>query len=163
MLVDIKELNKSSKVWIYTCNRTFEEKEIAQINSILAQFVDSWQRHGENLKASFEIRYDQFIVLAVDESYNDISGCSIDASVNVIQQIENEFSVDLTNKLNLAFKTNDDINIVSYLDFQKYVQLGKIKPTTVVYNNMVASIDEYNEKWEGPASNSWHNRMFSQK
>ena len=161
MLVNFSEMNASSKVWIYTSDRSFKDEEIVEINKLVEAFINTWKRHGDDLKASFEIKYNQFLVLAVDESYNNISGCSIDASVNLIKQLEQQFNVDLTNKLNLPFRNVADINVVSYADFQSYAKQGKISPDTIVFNNMVGTVGDYKTKWEVEASSSWHKRFFN--
>ncbi len=86
MLVPFKELPESSRVWIYQANRSLSEQELQEINTKLEDFITQWTAHGANLKASFEIRYKRFIILALDQELNAASGCSIDASVHFIQQ-----------------------------------------------------------------------------
>ena len=129
----------------------------------LKNFIENWMRHGEDLKASYLVKYNQFIVLAVDENYNGVSGCSIDASVNLMKQFEKEFGVDLTNKLNISFKDGNEINVVSLADFQKFVKQEKITFKTVVFNNMVATKADFKTKWEVEAKDSWHTRFLTKK
>ena len=99
-------------------------------------------------------------MLLVDEKYNDVSGCSIDASVNLMKQLENHFEIDLTNKLNISFKDNVNVNIVSLSDFQNYVKQEKITSNTVVFNNMVTTKEEFENNWEVTAAKSWHKRFL---
>lgn len=160
MYVDFNALSSDSKVWVYTSNKPFNELQLEEINGSLMKFVENWKRHGEGLRASFEIKYGCFIVLGVDESYNEVSGCSIDASVNLIKTFEDQFNLELTNKLNLAFRVGNHINVVNYADFQKYVQANKILPETIVFNNMVTTKETYELNWEIPAIESWHKRFF---
>lgn len=160
MLFDFNELADSSKIWIYQSNREFTSNEVEEISVLIENFVSNWKRHGDDLKASYQIKYNQFIVLAVDESYNNISGCSIDASANLFKQIEDKYKVELFNKLNTAFKDGDNINIVSLSEFQKYVNAQKINDKTVVFNNMVKTKKELETKWEVAAEESWHSRYF---
>tara|TARA_R110002073_G_scaffold40547_1_gene114866 strand:- start:71256 stop:71741 length:486 start_codon:yes stop_codon:yes gene_type:complete len=161
MFVDFKLLPDTSRVWVYQADRKFTDIELDEITSQLKSFVANWQRHGENLKASFEIKYKQFIVLGVDENFNDVSGCSIDASVHIIQQLQKQFEVDLLNKMNITFKDGNTINTVSLKQFKEYVQLNKIKPTTVVFNNMITSKADLNTVWEVEASKSWHAKFLN--
>ncbi len=159
MLVPFNTLGPKSKIWIYQSNKTFSDNELSQIKTLLEPFVEKWQYHGQDLNASYKILYNQFIVLAVAED-NTVSGCSIDASVHVIQQIERDFKADLTDKMKTAFKNGDNINVVSLANFKKYVGLGKINPDTVVFNNMVDTIKGLKTEWEIPAKQSWHKRYF---
>lgn len=160
MYVNFEDLDDAARVWIYQSSREFSENEVKEISLKIEGFIENWQRHGDDLKASYQIKYNQFIVLAVDEKFNNVSGCSIDASVNLIKKLENEFSVDLTNKLNISFKDENNINIVSMADFQKYAKLQKITSNTIVFNNMVTSKSDFKTSWEVPAIESWHKRFL---
>ena len=109
---------------------------------------------------SFTIKYNQFLVLAVDESFNNVSGCSIDSSVRFIKQLENELQLDLMDKMNITFKDNQNINLVKLPDFQKYIKDKKVTSETIVFNNMVSSKEDFKSKWEVPAKQSWHKRFL---
>ena len=160
MYVNFNELPDTSRVWVYQSNREFTAVELEKITEKLKSFVNSWKRHGEDLKASFRIAYNQFIILAVDESYSNVSGCSIDTSVSSIKQLEVEFGVDLLNKMNVSFKDGDNVNTVSLKDFKEYAKQQKIHANTVVFNNMVNSKAELENAWETEASNSWHAKFL---
>ena len=66
MLVPFNTLPNNARVWIYQANREFTENEIHEISKKAEDFIETWTRHGEDLKASYEIKYQQFLVLAVD-------------------------------------------------------------------------------------------------
>ena len=128
MYTPYKNLPNNSRVWIYQSNREFTEKEIEFISTKAEEFINSWTRHGDDLKGSFTIKYNQFLVLAVDESFNNVSGCSIDASVHFIQALEKELQLNLMDKLNVTFKNGNHINLVRLSDFQKFAKEHKITP-----------------------------------
>lgn len=157
MLVDFNTLPQNTKVWVFQSNRSFTKKEIPKINELLEQFIAGWQRHGSDLRASFKIVYNHFIVLAVAD---EVSGCSIDVSVHAMLKIEQQFALNLTDKLQVAFRDGENINTVSLADFKKYVGLGKINSDTIVFNNMVDSVVALQNNWEVPASASWHQKYF---
>lgn len=160
MLVNFESLETTSRIWVYQSNREFSDKEVDIICTKVESFIAEWKRHGEGLKASYQIKYNQFIILAVDEDYNQVSGCSIDSSVNLMKQFERAFDLDLTNKMNVAFKDNNNINIVSLSDFQNFAEQDKITSNTVVFNNMVSTKADLDGNWEVPADKSWHKRFF---
>ena len=161
MFVEFETLPDTSRVWVYQSDREFTMDEMERISEKLKSFVSNWKRHGEDLKASYKIEYNKFIVLSVDENYNDVSGCSIDASVHIIKELQNEFEVDLLNKMNVAFKDGSNINTVSLKDFKEFAKQQKIKANTVVFNNMVISKTDFKHAWEVEASNSWHAKFLS--
>lgn len=160
MFTHYKNLPKNSRVWIYQSDREFTIKEIEFISVRAEDFINQWTRHGDDLKGSFTIKYNQFLVLAVDESFNNVSGCSIDSSVRFIKQLENELQLDLMDKMNITFKDDKNINLVKLSDFQKYIKDKKVTSETIVFNNMVSSKEDFESNWEVPAKQSWHKRFL---
>ena len=160
MFTEYKNLPNNSRVWIYQSDREFTKNEIEFISAKAVDFINQWTRHGDDLKGSFTIKYNQFLVLAVDESFNNVSGCSIDSSVRFVKELENELKLDLMNKLNITFKDNENINLVKLADFQKFAKEQKITPETIVFNNMVSTKADFENNWEIPAKESWHKRFL---
>ena len=159
MLVDYNSLPDTARVWVYQSDRSFNESELKVIKEEATEFINSWTRHGDDLKGGYTVLYNQFLILAIDESFANASGCSIDSSVRFIKKLETELKVDLMNKLNISFKDGENINIVSLADFQSYAKAGKISSETIVFNNMVQTKGEIATKWEVPAKDSWHQRF----
>jgi hypothetical protein len=160
MFTEYKNLPNNSRVWIYQSNREFTNTEVEFISAKAIEFINAWTRHGDDLKGSFTIKYNQFLVLAVDESFNNVSGCSIDSSVRFVQGLENELELDLMNKMNITFKDGESINLVKLPDFQKFAKAQKITSETIVFNNMVATKEDFENNWEVPAKESWHKRFL---
>ena len=160
MFTAYKNLPDNSRVWIYQSDREFTKKEIEFISEKAEDFINQWTRHGDDLKGSFTIKYNQFLVLAVDESFNNVSGCSIDSSVRFVKELENELKLDLMNKLNVTFKDNKNINLVKLADFKRFAKEQKITLETIVFNNMVNTKAEFENNWEIPAKESWHKRFL---
>jgi len=160
MIVDFKDLPDSSRVWIFQANRSFSEDELEQIQPKILAFLKDWTAHGQALQAAFEIRYNRFIVLGLDESQASASGCSIDKSVHFIQSLEKEYNVDLLDKMNVSFKSGEFVAHKPLLDFKKMVKQKAVSPQTIVFNNLVNTKAEYKEFWEVPMTESWHNRLL---
>lgn len=160
MYVDFKDLPDTARIWVYQSDRELDEDQVNAMRSSLRDFIEEWTRHGKDLRGSFTILYDHFIVLGVDESFNQVSGCSIDASTHLFKRFEQEFGIELLNRLNTAFRSGEHINVVPLSDFQNFIREKRIGRDTMVFNNMVQTKKELQEAWEVPASQSWHNRYF---
>ncbi|TCD29092.1 ABC transporter ATPase [Pedobacter psychrodurus] len=150
-----------SRVWIYQSDRKFTSTEESEILNKLAAFTNQWKAHGNELLAKAEIRYGFFIILTVDESQAGVTGCSIDSSVRLIKEIEQEFHVDLFNRFNIAYKVNGEVVVNSKEDFETLVNIKQVTPETIVFNNMVQNLAELESKWEVPFQNSWHSTVFA--
>ncbi|MEC8134278.1 MAG: ABC transporter ATPase [Bacteroidota bacterium] len=160
MTVEFSSLPQTARIWIYQCNRSFTLDEIQEISNKLQTFLDSWTAHGAYLKAAFEIRYKRFVVIGLDQNQQLASGCSIDASVNFIQQLETAFKVDLLDKLNVSYKQGDYIAYKPLKEFKKMVKDKAVSKNTIVFNHLVQTKAEYLDFWEVPAAESWHARFF---
>ncbi|MEM6893918.1 MAG: ABC transporter ATPase [Bacteroidota bacterium] len=160
MLVDFETLPDESRVWIYQSNRSFTDAEINEIKEGLAQFLTQWTAHGSQLNAGFTIRYKRFIVIALDQSHAGASGCSIDASVHFIQEIERNYDVVLLDRMNVSYKQGEYIAYKTLQDFKKMAKDRAISKNTIVFNNLVTNKLEFTEHWEVPASESWHSRFL---
>lgn len=160
MFVEYQKLPNNSRVWIYQSEREFTQDEINFISERAIEFVQQWTKHGSDLQGSFTIKYNQFLVLAVDEGFNNVSGCSIDSSVRFVQELEKALQVDMMNKMNISFKDGENINIVKMSAFKEFAKTRKITSETIVFNNMVTTKEELETKWEVTANESWHKRFL---
>jgi len=161
MLVDFNELPDVSRVWIYQANRSFSPEELEEIGSKMNSFLSQWTAHGDSLRAGYEIKYKRFIVIGLDQGSNQATGCSIDASVHFIQELEKTYSVDLLDKMNVSYKQGEFVAYKTLTDFKKMVKNRAVSPNTIVFNNLVTNIAEYQTDWEVPAKDSWHNRFLN--
>ncbi|MBA5791316.1 ABC transporter ATPase [Flavobacterium sp. xlx-214] len=160
MFVPFEEMPKASRIWIYQSDRKLSDDEVATANELVSNFVENWAAHSTPLKASYQIKYNRFIILAVDQEYHAASGCSIDASVKIIQDLEQKFKVDLLDKMNVTYKTGEFIAHKSLIDFKKMAKEKAVNANTIVFNNLVNTIEEFEDFWEVPAGESWHSRFF---
>lgn len=160
MLVDFKKLPDHARIWVYQCNRTLSDSEIAEIKNALDTFLKQWTAHGKDLKAGYELPYKRFVVIGLDQTESSASGCSIDASVHFIQSLEKKFEVELLDKMNVSYKQGEYVAYKPLKDFKKMAKDRAISKNTIVFNNLVATKAEYLDNWEVPASDSWHARFF---
>ena len=161
MLVTFDQLPDSSRVWIYQANRSFTEDELLEIRSKLDTFIEKWTAHGSDLHAGYTIEYKRFIVIGLNQDLNIATGCSIDASVHFIQQLEKDYNVDLMDKMNVSYKQGEFVAYKQLSDFKKMAKERAISKNTIVFNNLVATKGEFSEHWEVPAKDSWHSRFLN--
>lgn len=150
-----------SRVWVYQSDRAFSNDEVNAIQQQLDEFSGQWKAHGRQLTAKAQVLYNFFIVFIVDEASAGVTGCSIDSSVRIIKEIEQAYQVDLFNRFNMAYKLGDKVIVVNKEDFETLVNIKAVGPGTIVFNNMVQSLQEFETKWEVPFEQSWHSKVFA--
>jgi hypothetical protein len=161
MITDFKNLPNNARIWIYQSNRKFTDEEVAFITAKTSHFLEQWTAHGANLEAGFEIKYNRFLVLGLNQENASASGCSIDASVHFVQQLQQTLEVDLLDKMNVTYYNGDYIAHKSLIDFRKMAKNKSVSSNTIVFNNLVTTKEEYLENWEVPAKESWHSRFLA--
>ncbi|HEY5328189.1 MAG TPA: ABC transporter ATPase [Mucilaginibacter sp.] len=154
------QFSENSRVWIYQSDRKLTDREVQQIQIQLDYFTVGWTAHASQLKAKSEIRYHRFLIFVVDESQAGASGCSIDKSVNFIKQVEQQFNIRLLDRFNLAFREGNEVLSAPRHDFEAMLKQGSINTNTIVFNNMVQTLNELETKWEVPFKDSWHMQLF---
>jgi hypothetical protein len=150
-----------SRVWVYQSNRALTDEEVQVIQQKLSNFTEQWKAHGHQLAAKAEILYNFFIVLIVDEASANVTGCSIDSSVRIMKEIEQVYNIDLFNRFNIAYKVGDKVVVTNKEDFETLVNIKSVGPQTIVFNNLVQTLEEFETKWEVPFEQSWHSKVFA--
>ncbi len=160
MLIPFDQLPQDARVWVYQCNRKLDDEEVLKLKAKLESFLEKWTAHGADLHAGAEVKYNWFIVIGLDQGINSASGCSIDAQVRFIQQLEQEMDLELLDKMNVTYIQNERVHYKPLLEFKKMAKDGAVGKNTMVFNNLVNTKGEFEEHWEIPAIESWHNRFF---
>lgn len=155
-------LSENSRIWIYQSDRKLTAKEQNFLNKELQNFISEWTAHNVALTGSFEILHDHFIVIMIDEQKTSASGCSIDKCFNFLKKMESQLNVHFMDRMQLAYKANNEIRILSKSKFESMLESGELNENTIVYNNLIEKKSELKTKWEVPVKESWHKMMLTQ-
>lgn len=159
--VDISKLPDSSRLFLYNASRSLQagERELLKVN--LEAFLDQWAAHGSPLVVGYELPYDQFIVIAVDDSQVGPSGCSLDASYQFFKAFTERTGIDILDAPDVCFREGDGVRCVTRAAFRTIADAGEVDGSTIVFNNMTSTLGEYRAgRWEIPARESWHARAY---
>ncbi len=155
MKVEFDHLPDNSRIWIYQSDRPFSADEKDLIQQMAENFVTQWTAHGKDLKAGARVFYNQFLVLSVNEKINGASGCSIDASVRFIREIENLFHISLTDRSKIAYLKNEKVTLTEFPRIKKEIENQTITRDTLIFNNLVQTKGALKDQWLIPARDSW--------
>ena len=78
MVVTFDKISDESRIWIFQSNRLIADLDIESLKKQIDIFLSSWTSHGNQLMVASKIKYNLFIIIALDQSCSTASGCSID-------------------------------------------------------------------------------------
>jgi hypothetical protein len=155
-----KDFHPQSKVWIYGSSRELSEEECKQIENQLNVFTTQWTAHDKALKGAAAVIYRRFLVLAVDETQTNASGCSIDKSVHFIQSLETLYSLHLFDRLNIYYLMNDKMKSFHFNDLQKLINSGEINGETLIFDATITRLSLLQSGFLIAIKESWLARYF---
>lgn len=150
-----------SRVWIYQSGRVITDLEAWEIRKRAAMFLLDWSSHGSAMRAVIEVVYNRFIVVMVDEGVAAASGCGIDKSVRFMQQLEQDYGMNLFDRLLVLYRDEEGkLQDTKLQYFERFLETGEVKPSQIVFNNLIATKTDLFTKWEVPVTLSWHARLL---
>ncbi|MBR9999039.1 MAG: hypothetical protein KFF73_08710 [Cyclobacteriaceae bacterium] len=161
MKVDFDLLPGYSRIWIYQSDRPFTPQETELVGELSDEFLTEWTAHGHELKAAARILYDHFLILSVNEKINGVSGCSIDASVRFIREIESRLNIVLTDRSKIAFLKHGDVRMTDLRSIKNEIENQSITRDTLIFNNLVQTKGALKDQWLVPAGESWMKKYFN--
>jgi hypothetical protein len=160
MFVPFSSISPDSRIWIFQANRRMTATESSLVEKKLLEFTGVWAAHGEPLKTSFAIKFDQFIILAADEDHHSPSGCSIDSSVRVLKEIEQLTGIQLFDRNLVAFKNDNAIALIPLQKLKEKFADGILNDESLAFNNLVSTKSQLDDSWLQPAGKTWLKRYI---
>lgn len=161
MYIPFHQISDEARVWIYQANRPFTYKERMQVWPKIQQFLGGWAAHGHPLQCSADVLHDQFLVLAVEEAVQGVTGCSVDNSVQLMRELEQDLQITLLDRTLIAFKRNNHNFLVPLEGLEAKIQQGDILPDMLMFDNTVTIKGALRDLWLVPAKNTWLSKYFS--
>jgi hypothetical protein len=159
--ISFDRLPPDARLWIFAAERPLSPDERKRVLDETDAFIDQWAAHGVPLTAGRDLRHDQFVLVAVDERAAGVSGCSIDALVRRMQQLESVLDLELVNNAPVLYREGEAIARVSRERFAELAASGTVGLNTRVFDNTLTRVgDLLAGKWEVKASDAWHARAF---
>ena len=160
MFVDYSTITEEAKVWVYPSSRKFYPNEIEGIESKVKDFLEKWKSDDENFKASYQFLYNRFIVLFADDKNSTLTNSDIDTSVSFILGLQQEYEVELLDKMNACFKQGEYVQYKDLKDFKKLLKNKAVTAKSIIFDNLITTKVDFDNNWEIPLEESWYNRYL---
>ena len=149
MLADFNTLPESSRIWVYASEKALTTEQQNHISNYIAEHLKGWNAHKVPLTAGLTILENHFIVVALDETVNAASGCSIDTLQKTIQELEKELSISLMNRLNVFCRIDNEIQCVPSF------KLGSIATANTLFYDLTILTKSDLNTYLKPISEGW--------
>jgi len=154
-------LPDSARLWVFAAARPLSPHERDTLLEAVDRFLDEWNAHRVPLDCARDFRYDQFLIVGVDQEAAGVSGCSVDALVRTMKTLGQRLGVELLDHASVFYRHGDSVRRASREDFAAAAETGDVTPATTVFDNTVATLGALRTGgWEAPAARTWHGRAF---
>jgi len=160
MIVDFNEIPNLSKLWVFPSSRKFYPQEIDALKSSVEDFLSNWTNNGEPINCSYQLKYDRFIIITVDDSDISLSLQAHDELTTLILGLETKYDVILLDKINVCFKQGQFVQYKDLIEFKKMMKSGGVSKKTTVFDNMIVTKEALETDWEINIADSWLGRFL---
>ncbi len=143
-----------SPLWIFIADREFSKEEQDSIDFTLKTFFASWQAHGAALKATSTLFKQQVLLVGIDNSIAQATGCSKDKLFGLIKELEEQLGVNLTNRLRVATLSDQKIHTYMFSDLKEKILNASIADHTLILDGSIAKVGQLN-RFIMPIHSSW--------
>ena len=142
------------RIWIYTLSKELAEEQLTELKNRCVNFVSTWTAHEVSLDASFELYKNRLLIFKVNEENYNASGCSIDKQLRLVKEFEQYFSVELLNRLLVAYETNEEVVVVKQSEIAGLLNNGTLNENTFVFDNTISQSQEL-AHWKRPLKETY--------
>lgn len=160
MFLPFEKISPNARVWVYASDKPLNSIQKQEINTEIPNFLAQWTAHKQDLYASFEVFFDRFLIIAIDEQLQGASGCSIDASVRFVQELGAKLGVDFMCRDIFFIQNDNTLTQISPLKVKNVIQNQEINPKTLIFNPTISQKQDIDTIWQQPAEQSFLKRYF---
>ena len=157
---------ETSKLLIFTSDTSLDSIFTTKFTSRLNEFLTAWSSHGSLLTADSLIIANRVLLIAIDETAANASGCSIDSLTNFIKSDGASSGVDWFNRHQVLYSPSAQTTLTSLWQSDKldnFITLIKdqsLSDSVYILNTTVQNLKEARESIIQPFSKSWYFRLL---
>ena len=155
-LVPFSALPDSARIWVFGCDVPLSGAVADTLLAEVDQYLTQWKAHGFPLKAAREWRDDRFLVIGIDPTAEQASGCSIDGLFRALQQMQKTIGAQIVGGGRVFYRdASGAAQSIARDEFATLTTKGEVGPATPVFDMSVTRLDDWKAKFEQPLAESW--------
>ena len=145
----------SSRVWIYQSARVLDVADAAKLEEEARQFATQWAAHGKALDATARVVFNRFLLLVVNDTVENPSGCSIDSSVHFVQEMERKYNTSFFDRLNLTLFHDGAFTQMPVSRLKAAMADYSMPGDALLFDNSINTLGDLRSRWVVPVYDSW--------
>jgi hypothetical protein len=153
--VEFNQLPSDARVWVFASDRPLTGNDKTTLLNEVDTFLDQWKAHGVPLRSAREWRDDRFLVIGVDPTEEQASGCSIDGLFRGLRSLEQTLSTGLVAGGRVFYRDDAGIQVARRTEVPMLFERGALSPDTMVFDTSLTDAANYRDRFQRPARESW--------
>lgn len=155
-LVPFNALPGSARIWVFGSDVPLHGVVADTLLAEVDRYLDQWKAHGFPLKAAREWKENRFLIVGIDPTEEQASGCSIDGLFRALQQIQKTIGAQIVGGGRVFYRDSGGVTqSATRDDFSALKTQGSISPRTPVFDTGLTRLDDWKAKFERPLAESW--------
>jgi len=145
---------------VYQIDKELSRVEEDILLSETSAFLGTWAAHGSGLKAAVRIVEHRLLLISADESFTNVSGCSIDSQITFLKEIQSRLKINLFNRGDIFYFEGDELKVMDLVDFRKGVSEGNISLDTFIFDTTIQRKSQVENELLITVKDSWLMRLI---
>lgn len=153
--VPFEQLPDTARVWVFGCDRPLHQEAPALLGEV-DEFLDQWAAHGKPLRCARDWRDERFLVIGVDPTHEQASGCSIDGLFRRLQALEGRLGTTMLSGGRIFYRDpKGQVQQTVRSQVRTLADAGAISGDSAVFDTTVTDARSYRARFEQPARETW--------
>ena len=156
MIIPFESLPAESRIWIFASGRALDGHAETQLMARTDAFLEHWKAHGEPLRCARRWSDGHFLVVGVDPTTANASGCSIDGLFRALKGLEDEIGTQLVGGGRIFYRDEHGApRAATRQEFSDLARHGAVNAETCVFDTSLTTAGDLRSGFERPAGESW--------
>ena len=162
-VVDFDQLPSNARIWIFASSRPLQGDEATLLLGDVDRFLADWKAHGSPLRSAREWRDDRFLVIGVDPTAEQASGCSIDGLFRGLRQLEQRLATTLLEGGRVFYRdAKGKAQVAVRKEVPTLTQVGVLTNDTPIFDVSLTDVAKYRSEFVRPARETWVGSLLAQ-
>jgi hypothetical protein len=154
--VSFDQLPSNARVWIFASDRPLKGDDASVLLDEVDRFLGQWKAHGAPLRSAREWRDNRFLVIGVDPTAEQASGCSIDGLFRGLQSLERALATGLVAGGRVFYRdASGNPQLALRADVPALFAKGIVTQDTPVFDTSITDAAAWRERFVQPAGRTW--------